>query len=412
VDSSDSNPIHIILVEESIGLDEVVAVGYGVQRRVSVTNAISSITADEIGERNSTNITQALQGRLPGLTIIDRGGAPGSENLTARIRGVTSLNDNNPLVIVDGVPGSLSRINPVDIESISVLKDAASTAIYGSRAASGVILVTTKAPTDGELNISYNGYYGVARSNNNPVHMDAVTYMKHQNAAYMNTYGYEFYTADQINNWVENNRKDPENYPEPNVWHNEMFKLAPQHSHTVTLSGGSKSISNRISFRHLNEDGILPNYGFTLSEIRAKNDFKLSDRLTFDSNINVRFSERRAPFNEWESYNRMWQNSQWGVPYYKDGSYGLTVDSYSPLINVNEMGKASSKRTYLLGVFKANYKLIEPLSISVQYSLQHNYEFWNTTSQINYILKEELSITLIECMIIGIRDKRQVLTFN
>ncbi|MDD4009497.1 MAG: TonB-dependent receptor, partial [Fermentimonas sp.] len=374
----DSNPIHIILVEESIGLDEVVAVGYGVQRRVSVTNAISSITADEIGERNSTNITQALQGRLPGLTIIDRGGAPGSENLTARIRGVTSLNDNNPLVIVDGVPGSLSRINPVDIESISVLKDAASTAIYGSRAASGVILVTTKAPTDGELNISYNGYYGVARSNNNPVHMDAVTYMKQQNAAYMNTYGYEFYTADQINNWVENNRKDPENYPEPNVWHNEMFKLAPQHSHTVTLSGGSKSISNRISFRHLNEDGILPNYGFTLSEIRAKNDFKLSDRLTFDSNINVRFSERRAPFNEWESYNRMWQNSQWGVPYYKDGSYGLTVDSYSPLVNVNEMGKASSKRTYLLGVFKANYKLIEPLSISAQYSLQHNYEFWNS----------------------------------
>lgn len=374
----DSKPLLITLFEESIGLDEVVAVGYGVQRRVSVTNAISSITSKEIGERNSTNITQALQGRLPGLTIIDRGGAPGSENLTTRIRGITSLNDNNPLVIIDGVPGSLSRINPVDIESISVLKDAASTAIYGSRAASGVILVTTKAPTDGKLNVSYNGYFGVAKSNNNPVHMDAVTYMKHQNAAYMNTYGYEYYTEDQINNWVTNNKKDPENYPEPNIWHDVMFRLAPQHSHTVSLSGGSESITNRLSFRHLNEDGILPNYGFTLSEIRAKNSFKLSDRLSFDTNINVRFSERRAPNNEWESYNRMWQNSQWGVPYYEDGSYGLTVDSYSPLINAKEMGKASSKRTYLLGVFRADYKIIEPLSIVAQYSLQHNYEIWNS----------------------------------
>lgn len=373
-----SKPLHIVLIEESIGLDEVVAVGYGVQRRVSVTNAISSISSDEIGERNSTNITQALQGRLPGLTIIDRGGAPGSENLTTRIRGITSLNDNEPLVIIDGVPGSLSRVNPVDIESISVLKDAASTAIYGSRAAAGVILVTTKGATDGKLNVSYNGYFGVARSNNNPVHMDAVTYMKQQNAAYMNTYGYEFYTEDQINNWVTNNKKDPENYPEPNTWHDAMFKLAPQHSHTITLNGGSESITNRFSFRYLNEDGILPNYGFTLSEIRAKNGFKLSDRLSLDTNINVRFSERRAPYNEWESYNRMWQNSQWGVPYYKDGSYGLTVDSYSPLINVKEMGKASSKRTYLLGVFRANYKIIEPLSISAQYSLQHNYEIWNS----------------------------------
>ncbi|MDY9919247.1 MAG: TonB-dependent receptor [Proteiniphilum sp.] len=370
--------IDVVMEEETIGLNEIVAIGYGVQRKVSITNAVSSISSQSLSERNSTNITQALQGKLPGLTIIDRGGAPGNENLTTRIRGVTSLNDNNPLVLIDGIPGSLSRINPADIESVSVLKDAASTAIYGSRAAAGVILVTTKAPNDGKLSITYNGYFGIARSNNNPEHMEAVTYMKQQNEAYMNTYGYKFYSDEYIQKWPENHANDPEQYPLPNVWHNTLFRLAPQHSHTLTLSGGSERITNRLSFRYMNEEGILPNYGFNLSEMRAKNGFKLNDKLTFDTNINIRFSERKAPYNEWESYYRMWQNSQWGVPYYKDGSYGLTVDSYSPLINVYEMGKASSKRTYIVGIFKANYEILNGLDISAQYSTQHNMEIWNS----------------------------------
>lgn len=365
----------ITMESDAVGIDEVVVIGYGVQKKVSITNAVSSIGSEEISARNSTNVTQALQGKLPGLTIVDRGGAPGSESLTARIRGVTSLNDNNPLVLIDGVPGSLSRINPADIESVSVLKDAASTAIYGSRASAGVILVTTKAPSDGKLAISYDGYFGLARSNNIPKHMDAVTYMKQQNEAYQNTYGYAFYTDEEIHNWPQNHADDPESHPEPNVWWKTMFRTAPQQSHTFTLSGGDRDkVTNRISFRYLDEDGILPNYGFTISEMRAKNDFKLSDRLTLASNINVRLTERNAPYNEWESYNRMWQNSQWGVPYYSDGSYGLSVDSYSPLINLNEMGTSENKGTYMVGIFKATYNLLDGLNISGQYSAQYNME--------------------------------------
>lgn len=367
--------IDVTMEEDAVGIDEVVVVGYGVQKKVSITNAVSSIGSDEISSRNSTNVTQALQGKLPGLTVIDRGGSPGSENLTTRIRGVTSLNDNTPLVLIDGVPGSLSRVNPADIESVSVLKDAASTAIYGSRASAGVILVTTKAPGDGKLAISYDGYVGLARSNNVPKHMDAVTYMQQQNEAYMNTYGYEFYTEDEIQRWPENHANDPESYPEPNTWWKAMFDVAPQQSHTVTFSGGDKEkITNLISFRYLSEDGILPNYGFDISEIRVKNDIKLSNRLTFNTNVNVRLTARNAPYNEWESYYRMWQNSQWGVPYYSDGSYGLSVDSYSPLINLYEMGESTTKGTYMVGIFKANYKLFDPLTLSAQYSTQYNYE--------------------------------------
>lgn len=364
--------IDVILREEVIGLNEVVAIGYGVQRKVSMTNAVSSISSRELSERNSTNVIQALQGKLPGLTIIDKGGAPGSGNITARIRGITSLNDNNPLILIDGVPGELSSLNPVDIESVSVLKDAASTAIYGSRAAAGVILVTTKTPSDGKLSVTYNGYLGFARSNNNPEHMDAVTYMKHQNAAYMNTYGYKFYDEEYIQQWPANHANDPEKYPEPNTWQKVMFKLAPHHSHTLTLNAGNDRIMSRLSVRYMNEEGILPNYGFSLSELRAKNIFKLNPKMAFDANINIRLSERQTPANEWLSYNRMWQNSQWGVPVYKDGSYGLSVDSFSPLLAAKESGLNNFEKIYIIGVFGVNYQLMSCLSLNAQYSLQYN----------------------------------------
>jgi TonB-linked SusC/RagA family outer membrane protein len=363
----------ITLREDTQALEEVVVVGYGIQRKLSVTNAISSIDSNDISERNSTNTTQALQGKLPGLTIIDRGGAPGEEELTLRIRGVTSLNDNNPLVLIDGVPGSLSQINPIDIESVSVLKDAASAAIYGSRAAAGVVLVTTKAPKEGRLSITYNGYVGFARSNNLPEHMDAITYMNHQNAAYMNTYGYEFYTDEYIRQWPENHAKDPERYPDPNTWVDAMFSIAPQHSHTLTLSGGNEKITNRISVRYMNQEGVLPNYNFDISEFRSRNEFKVSKKLTLNSNINVRLTERESPYNEWESYNRMWQNSQWGVPQYKDGSYGLSVDSYSPLINAKERGLSNTKRAYIMGIFRGEFQLFSWMNINAQYSTQRNF---------------------------------------
>lgn len=242
--------LFITLREDTQALEEVVVVGYGIQRKISVTNAISSIASEDVSERSSTNTVQALQGKLPGLTIIDRGGTPGEEELTLRIRGVTSLNDNNPLVLIDGMPGNLSQVNPIDIESVSVMKDAASAAIYGSRAAAGVVLVTTKAPKEGKLSIAYDGYLGFARANNTPEHMDAVTYMNQQNAAYMNTYGYKFYEDEYIRQWPTNHANEPERYPEPNTWADAMFRTAPQHSHTITLSGGNEKITNRTSVRY------------------------------------------------------------------------------------------------------------------------------------------------------------------
>jgi TonB-linked SusC/RagA family outer membrane protein len=123
----------------------------------------------------------------------------------------------------------------------------------------------------------------------------------------------------------------------------------------------------------MNQEGVLPNYNFDISEFRSRNEFKVSKKLTLNSNINIRLTERKGPYNEWESYNRMWQNSQWGVPQYKDGSYGLSVDSYSPLINAKERGLSNTKKAYIMGIFKGEFQLFNWLAINAQYSTQQNF---------------------------------------
>ncbi|MDD3854010.1 MAG: TonB-dependent receptor plug domain-containing protein, partial [Syntrophomonadaceae bacterium] len=152
---------NVVMEEETIGLDEVVAIGYGTQRKATLTGSVATVDAEFIESRPLTSASQALQGSV-GLYVNQAdGGQPGKDQGTIRIRGIGTLNNNNPLVLVDGIPYSLQDVNPQDIESISVLKDAASAAIYGNRAANGVIIVTTKGGNVGEkMNVELHSYYG------------------------------------------------------------------------------------------------------------------------------------------------------------------------------------------------------------------------------------------------------------
>src|SRR5512143_282406 len=161
--TSTAAPISVQLEPRANSLNEVVVVGYGTQKRSTVTGSVSSVRARDLESMPVSRIEQSLQGRISGVTIAQSSGAPGASS-TVRIRGITSINNSNPLYIVDGVPidiGGIDYLNQYDIESIEVLKDAASAAIYGTRAAGGVILVTTKKGRAGTLRINYNGYYGV-----------------------------------------------------------------------------------------------------------------------------------------------------------------------------------------------------------------------------------------------------------
>ena len=230
--------IDVSLTTDNKQLEEVVVVGYGTQKRNSLTNSVSQIGAEEIARRPVSNIQQSLQGQLPGVTVLDQGGSPGRSNTAIRVRGITTFNingisntsgtnngtggydmsKNDALVIVDGIEQRLSDINPDDIETISILKDAASTAIYGSRATNGVVLVTTKRAKGSKVQVEYNGYYALQNSINKPHMMGLEEYMRMQVAAYTNA-GSPLparFTEQSIQAYVT--ATDREKYPLPNTW--------------------------------------------------------------------------------------------------------------------------------------------------------------------------------------------------
>ncbi|PSR57218.1 TonB-dependent receptor [Adhaeribacter arboris] len=242
------------LLPDQEQLNEVVVVGYGSQKKVNVTGSVASLDQKVLANRPITNSTQALQ-NLPGVFTNQTKGRPGADAATIRIRGVGTLNNSNPLVLVDGVEFPLGDVNPNDIESITVLKDAASAAIYGNRAANGVILVKTKSGQKGTFRVDYNFYWGKQEATQFP---DAVTnsleYMEGKNRALAN----EGKPAESTPALLEEYRAgtDPYIYPNTN-WFDLMFRSAPIQEHNLRLSGGGEKTAFSVSLGYLNQEGIL-----------------------------------------------------------------------------------------------------------------------------------------------------------
>lgn len=242
--------LNITMSATSSSLDEVVVVGYGTQKKSVVTGAISSVKASDLENQQIGRLEQALQGRATGLTIASSSGAPGSA-ATVRVRGITSLNDgaNEPLYVVDGVVianGNIDYLNPGDIESIEVLKDAASAAIYGARSAAGVILVTTKKGKAGDLRINYNGYYGFQGPAKKLNLLDATQYatLRNEQAQNDNTANLPF--------------ANPNQYGKGTDWQDEIFNNhAKIQNHESSLSGGGDRFSFYSSFGYFGQDGIV-----------------------------------------------------------------------------------------------------------------------------------------------------------
>ena len=225
-------------------------------RKKCSTSPVSQLKGDEMARRPITNAQQSLQGLAPGVTIVDNGGVPGRSAATLRVRGITTLSGNNdPLILVDGIEQRLDDINPNDIDNVSVLKDAASTAIYGSRAANGVVLITTKRGTKGQITINYSGYVAMQEANNNPKHMGLEDYMRYQNLAYTNVGMQPLFTEDQIQTWITTT--DRIKYPLPNVWFDEMYRKAPQFDQNLSISGGNEKVQGRASVRWEEQNGIV-----------------------------------------------------------------------------------------------------------------------------------------------------------
>lgn len=373
---SGSSSLIITLMPALEELGEVVVVGYGTQKKVSMTSAVSAVSGDRLTERTVSNIQQSLQGKLTGLTILDLGAAPGKTNYTMRVRGITTLSNSDPLVIIDGLEQSLSDINPNDIETVSLLKDASSTAIYGSRAANGVLLITTKRGKSGPLKLSYSGYYALQKSNDLPTHMKTRDYMELQNVAWENTYGYPIYTQEDIDEYVAGEKTDPLKYPKVNDWHNIVLKVAPMISHTFTATGGTETIKALFSTRIQDQEGITANSDAKLREIRLNTDMKLFKNFSLSTDLNFRNRDGISPTLETQLFTRILQLSQFTVPKYPDGTYGVSTDGHNPLMYAEIGGISKYREDYITGSIKGDWDIIKGLRLSIQYGgfINSNYQ--------------------------------------
>ena len=365
--------INVTLEVDAIGLEEVVAIGYGTQKRVSITSAVSTVTSEELTSKSTSNIQQALQGNVPGLTVIDQGGSPGSPVIDMRVRGITTLdNKNAPLVIVDGIEQPLTDLNPNDIESISLLKDASSTAIYGSRGATGVLLITTKRATgeDGQISINYDGYFAIQSANNKPEHMGLEAYMKEQQIAYTNS-GINLpakFTDEGIREYLAGHATDKYKFPLPNTMHDAVLSPAPQHSHNLSLSAGTKVVKTMASLRYFYQDGIIANSNSEIAEMRLNNDFQISPSIKISTDLNYRNKDYRQPYAmDDEVFQHLLLGSQWAVPKYPDGTYGLSSLGNNPLFFAEAQGYRDYNEDYMLGNVKGEWDIIKDLKLSIQY---------------------------------------------
>ncbi len=356
--------LSVRLQADVANLSEVVVVGFGTQKKATMTSAVSTIQSDQLTARPVSNVQQSLQGLAPGLTVLDRGGAPGRSSATMRVRGITTLGDNSALVIVDGVEQTLFDMNPEDIESVTVLKDASSTAIYGSRGANGVILVTTKRGKAGKVSVAYNGYYGIQNSINTPEMMALEPYMRLQQTAYRNV-GAALparFTDESINTWIT--ATDRLKYPLHNVWFQTLLKPAPMSNQTLSVSGGNENFRARASVRLMDQKGVVQNYGSQVKELRLTTDFTASPKIRFSADANYRYNTSTTPVVN--AINNFFHGALWAVPKYPDGTYGLSQQGNNPLMYLEKGGISSQAVDRIVGNVKGEWDILDDLTLSVQ----------------------------------------------
>lgn len=291
----------IKLKEDSETLQEVVVVGYGVQKKVNLSGSVSAIEGDKIAEKPSSNVMAALQGELPGVAILRSSGEPGSETSGMRIRGFSSANTTSTLVLIDGIEGDMTLLNPNDIESISVLKDAASAAIYGARAAAGVVLITTKSGTEGKPRINYNGYFSFNTPGNMPERLPSWEEQAFIDQSRIAATGKSEWTAEKAS-WVGNpnfNYRPLDNgrwdYFGATNWVAEGTKdYTTQQNHSLSVSGGTKAMNYMLSANFFTKNGLLK-YGPDSNDrynLHAKVNTSINKYI--DLGINVQYQSKEV----------------------------------------------------------------------------------------------------------------------
>ena len=377
--------ISVHLAENTQMLNDVVVVGYGVQKKVNLTGAVSAVKGDELASRPITNVGSGLQGMLPGVSIVQPSGQPGNDKMSIVIRGISTLNSKtDPLILIDGIAGGdLNMLNPDDIENVSVLKDAASSAIYGARAANGVILVTTKQGSQKEkTTVSYSGYVGFQTPTALPDLVDGREYMELANEAYVAAGFGKLYQQEAFDAY---DRGDSPNDYSNTDWVKEVYKKsAMQTGHNISVRGGTEKSGYYMSYGYLDQDGLIIGDPFSSKRHNARLSMntELYDRLKLNGNISFvdfyrqengvsgttgvfRTVQRVSPLLpvKWKEQN---ENGEWvDTDHYAYTSLMNPVD-----IAYNSGYNKRNSRTFN-GQINASLKVINDLYINGQYAANY-----------------------------------------
>lgn len=395
-----NSPVDIILKEDFQNLEEIVVIGYGVQKKVNVTGSVSTVPSTQLASRPSPNVSASLAGLAPGVNITQSSGNPGSESVSLRIRGTSSISGNNsPLILIDGVPGNMDILNSEDIESISILKDAASAAIYGSRAAAGVVLVTTKKGNANEApRVTLSVMAGIEDANSSLKTLsNTAEWMSMHNRAALNSNPtvseYSRYSKETIDAWAAGSANPNGLYIDPVTgnqipnwlaypntdWAQVMFKPTTYQKYNVSVTGGGTKSKYLLSAAYQNNPGTLDNTALQRINVRMNAESKVADFLTVGTQTHLN-QDYKEPGSVSMTY--FYQAHPGITPVY-DGKYGTIEDpnfsSSNNLLRTVASTGGESKTTRIASTWFANAQLHENLSAEVKFNYTqttvntHNY---------------------------------------
>ena len=379
-------PLTVILEEATELLEEVVVVGYGVQKKATLSGSVSSVKGNEIIKAPVMNVSNSLAGRMPGVVAISNSSEPGYDGSTLRIRGVNTFGNSSPLIVVDGVPGrSLDRIDPASVETISVMKDA-SAAIYGAQAANGVIIITTKRGKAGKPSVKFALNYGLSQPTVIPKMANAAEYGILLNEIDRYAGQKERYTSEDIQKFRDGS--DPWSYPNTD-WFKETLKpWSPQTNVNATIDGGSDNFNYFFSLSAKGQDGIYRKSAtnYDQYDMRINLDWKINNHIDVFVNTTGRMEDRNYPTRSAENIFRMLMRSKPNMPaYWPNGMPGPDIEfGDNPVVIVTDAtGYEKDKRYVVNGDLGINIKIpyIEGLSFKGVASLDKTFRFrkvWQT----------------------------------
>lgn len=337
--------IDVVMTEDSEILDEVVVVGYGVQKKINLTGTVSNIGSSKLENRATTSLSSSLSGLASGLNVTTKSGNPGAEEISFTLRGQGSFGDTNPLILVDGSVASMNSVNPDDVESISILKDGASAAIYGSRAANGVILITTKrGKVDAAPRVTYSNLFASQKAQTKWKTMsDMPTWMEWHNQAQLNNdiSTTLWYSQHEIDTWraansnpygTDNGYNIPNWMAYPNTnWAEELYKASFLQKHNLSVSGGSKTSNYLMSLGYQNNPGTFDNTGQERYNIRINAESLVADRVTIGTQTYA--TKTKKDPGDTELAYRFITQAYPGINPIIDGLYGASEDPNKPNMN-------------------------------------------------------------------------------